>query len=110
MLDTAIGFRSLAEPWLDTTSAHGKLIFDMFASLAEYERSRLSERTKVRVAAEARWSSSRDDSIQNREAARQLSGQGKTLKEAAHILRVSVPSLIQALSRNDVPDVATAAL
>ncbi|WP_326950738.1 recombinase family protein [Arthrobacter sp. Leaf337] len=32
-----IGFRSLAEPWLDTTSAYGKLIFDMFASLAEYE-------------------------------------------------------------------------
>lgn len=32
-----IAFRSLAEPWLDTTSAHGKLIFDMFASLAEYE-------------------------------------------------------------------------
>ena len=25
-----IDFRSLAEPWLDTTSAHGKLIFDMF--------------------------------------------------------------------------------
>ncbi|WP_354191474.1 hypothetical protein [Arthrobacter sp. UYCu712] len=25
--------RSLAEPWLDTPSAHGKLIFDMFASL-----------------------------------------------------------------------------
>ncbi len=47
-----IGFRSLAEPWLDTTSAHGKLIFDMFASLAEYERSRLSERTKPGLAAE----------------------------------------------------------
>ncbi|MDQ0692525.1 DNA invertase Pin-like site-specific DNA recombinase [Arthrobacter sp. W4I7] len=46
-----IGFRSLAEPWLDTTSAHGKLIFDMFASLAEYERSRLSERTKAGLAA-----------------------------------------------------------
>ena len=45
-----IGFRSLAEPWLDTTSAHGKLIFDMFASLAEYERSRLSERTKAGLA------------------------------------------------------------
>lgn len=26
-----IGFRSLAEPWLDTTSAHGKLIFDSWA-------------------------------------------------------------------------------
>ena len=45
-----IGFRSLAEPWLDTTSAHGRLIFDMFASLAEYERSRLSERTKAGLA------------------------------------------------------------
>lgn len=28
-----IRFRSLAEPWLDTTSAHGKLIIDMFAPL-----------------------------------------------------------------------------
>lgn len=46
-----IGFRSLAEPWLDTTSAHGKPIFDMFASLAEYERSRLSERTRAGLAA-----------------------------------------------------------
>jgi DNA invertase Pin-like site-specific DNA recombinase len=42
-----LGFRFLAEPRLDTTSAHGKLIFDMFASLAEYKRSRLSERTKA---------------------------------------------------------------
>ena len=46
-----IGFCSLAEPWPDTTSTHGKLIFDMFASLAEYERSRLSERTKAGLAA-----------------------------------------------------------
>lgn len=66
-----IGFRSLSEPWLDTTSAHGKLIFDMFASLAEYERSRLSERTKAGLAAAkargtARWPSSNDDSVQDR--------------------------------------------
>lgn len=46
-----IGFRFLAKPRLDTASAHGKLIFDMFASLAEYERSRLSERTKAGMAA-----------------------------------------------------------
>lgn len=46
-----IAFRSLAEPWLDTTNAHGKLIFDMFASLAEYERSRLSERTRAGLTA-----------------------------------------------------------
>ncbi|WP_372447780.1 recombinase family protein [Pseudarthrobacter albicanus] len=41
-----IGFRSLAEPWLDTTSGHGKLIFDMFAFLAEYERTKAGWRPR----------------------------------------------------------------
>jgi DNA invertase Pin-like site-specific DNA recombinase len=40
------GLRSQAEPWLETTSAQWKLIFDIFASLAEYERSRLYERAR----------------------------------------------------------------
>jgi DNA invertase Pin-like site-specific DNA recombinase len=82
-----IGFRSLAEPWLDTTSAHGKLIFDMFASLAEYERSRLSERTKAGLAAaKARGrlgGRPRTMTPSKTEAARQLRSQGKTLKETA---------------------------
>ena len=79
-----IGFRSLAEPWLDTTSAHGKLIFDMFASLAEYERSRLSERTRAGLAAaKARGrlgGRPRTMAPQKLEAAVQLRSQGKTLK------------------------------
>jgi DNA invertase Pin-like site-specific DNA recombinase len=50
VLGQRIRFRSRAEPWLDITSAHGNLIFDMFASLADYERSRLSERTKAGLA------------------------------------------------------------
>ena len=97
-----IGFRSLAEPWLDTTSAHGKLIFDMFASLAEYERSRLSERTRAGLAAaKARGrlgGRPRTMTPQKLEAARQLRGQGKTLKETAATLSVSVSSLTRALS------------
>lgn len=107
-----IGFRSLTEPWLDTTSAHGKLIFDMFASLAEYERSRLSERTKAGLAAaKARGrlgGRPRTMTPFKTEAALQLRVQGKTLKETAQILSVSVSSLTRALSRNDVPKVATA--
>lgn len=107
-----IGFRSLAEPWLDTTSAHGKLIFDMFASLAEYERSRLSERTKAGLAAaKARGrlgGRPRTMTPSKIEAALQLRVQGKTLKETAQILSVSVSSLTRALSRNDVPEVETA--
>jgi len=41
-----IGFKSLTES-IDTTTAGGKLIFHIFGSLAEFERSLLSERTKA---------------------------------------------------------------
>jgi len=33
------GFRSLADPMIDTTSPHGKLILAVLAALAEFERS-----------------------------------------------------------------------
>lgn len=96
-----IGFRSLAEPWLDTTSAHGKLIFDMFASLAEYERSRLSERRRAGLAA----AKARDRLGVRRpamtaaklEAARDLRRQGKNLQEIAESLSVSMSTLTGAL-------------
>lgn len=41
-----IGFRSLTES-IDTTNAGGKLIFHIFAALAEFERNLISERTKA---------------------------------------------------------------
>jgi hypothetical protein len=43
------------------------------------------------------------------EAARQLRSQGKTLKETAQVLSVSVSSLTRALSREDIPNVMSAA-
>lgn len=39
------GFRSLADPMIDTTSAHGKLILAVLAALAEFERSMILART-----------------------------------------------------------------
>ena len=45
-----IGFESLAER-IDTTSAGGTLIFHIFASLAQFERQLISERTKAGLAA-----------------------------------------------------------
>lgn len=96
-----IGFRSLAEPWLDTTSAHGKLIFDMFASLAEYERSRLSERTRAGLAAaKARGRlGGRPPAMTPTKlaAAKDLRGQGKKLQEIAETLSVSMSTLTRAL-------------
>lgn len=39
------GFRSLSED-IDTTTPAGRLIFHVFASIAQFERERISERTK----------------------------------------------------------------
>lgn len=36
---------------IDTTTSHGKLIFGMFAALAEFERELITERTKAGLAA-----------------------------------------------------------
>ncbi len=48
--DRGIGFRSLTEA-IDTTSPGGKLVFHIFASLAEFERGIIRERTKAGLAA-----------------------------------------------------------
>ncbi|MDZ4720040.1 MAG: recombinase family protein [Roseiflexaceae bacterium] len=45
-----VGFKSLQEQ-IDTTMAGGKLIFHIFASLAEFERDLIRERTKAGLAA-----------------------------------------------------------
>ena len=44
------GLQSLNDP-IDTTSAQGMLVFHIFASLAEFERGIISERTKAGLAA-----------------------------------------------------------
>src|SRR5438132_3216066 len=45
-----IGFRSLTEG-MNTTTSNGRLIFNIFASLAEFERDLIRERTKAGLAA-----------------------------------------------------------
>lgn len=45
-----IGFRSLTEV-IDTTTAGGKFIFHVWAALAEFERTLISERTRAGMAA-----------------------------------------------------------
>jgi DNA invertase Pin-like site-specific DNA recombinase len=49
------GFRSLADSWCDTTTAHGKLLITILGGLAEYERSLILSRTSEgRARAKAR--------------------------------------------------------
>ena len=40
------GFKSIAEPWADTTSPAGKLMLTVFAGVAEFERARIKERQR----------------------------------------------------------------
>ena len=51
----AIGLRSLAEPWADTTTPAGRMVLTFFAGVAEFERSLIHERTSAgRAAAKAK--------------------------------------------------------
>nr|WP_255724627.1 recombinase family protein [Shimazuella soli] len=43
--------KSLKESWLDTTSAHGKMLFTLFAGMAQFERDLIAERTKEGIIA-----------------------------------------------------------
>ena len=49
--DRGVGFRSLCDGVIDTSTASGQLIFGIFASLAQFERSLIVERTNAGLAA-----------------------------------------------------------
>jgi len=51
--ESGVGFRSLTEQ-MDTTTAHGELLFHLFATLAQYERSLTQERVRAGLAAAKR--------------------------------------------------------
>ena len=44
LMDKKVGLKSLSDP-IDTTTAQGRLVFNIFASLAEFERDLIRERT-----------------------------------------------------------------
>lgn len=46
-----VGFKSLAEPWCDTTTPAGKLMLTVFAGVAQFERERLKERQREGIEA-----------------------------------------------------------
>ena len=51
LLNQRIGFRSLGDGAIDTTTASGELIFTIFSALAQFERRLIQERTKAGLAA-----------------------------------------------------------
>ena len=51
LLGKDIGFRSLSDGAIDTTTASGELMFNIFSSLAQFERRLIQERTRSGLAA-----------------------------------------------------------
>ena len=92
-----IGFKSLTET-IDTTTSGGKLIFHIFAALAEFERSIIRERTRAglesakargRIGGRPRALSEKDIAA----AKAMLSDPGISVEEVARHLNVSPSTL-----------------
>jgi DNA invertase Pin-like site-specific DNA recombinase len=95
--DRGIGFRSLQES-IDTTTSGGRLIFQIFGALAEFERNLIRERTQAGLkAARVRGRfGGRPKSLDAKktELAYQLYDAKKhTIKEICQMLGISKPSL-----------------
>lgn len=104
--ENGVGFRSLTEA-IDTTTAGGKLVFHVFAALAEFERSLIQERTKAGLqAARARGrKGGRPKALtpdQLRKATAMLSDPRMTKAEVAKHFGVSRVTLNKALA--DIQD------
>lgn len=49
--ERGIGFRSISDGMIDTTSASGELVLNIFSALAQFERRLIQERTRAGLAA-----------------------------------------------------------
>ena len=98
-----VEFRSLTEG-LDTGTAAGKLVFHVFAALAEFERSLIVERTHAGLAAAAargrKGGRPPKMTPERIEAARAMLAAGQGPTEAARILGVGRTTLYQHLGRD----------
>ena len=88
-----VGFRALAED-IDTTTPAGRLVFHVFASIAQFERERIAERTREGLAAaRARGRvGGRPPALsaaQKAEVCRMRDDEGRSVADIARLFRVS---------------------
>lgn len=91
------GFRSLAED-IDTTTPAGRLVFHVFASIAQFERERISERTRegLKAARKRGRVGGRPPALsaeQKAEVRRMRDEEQRPLPEIAQLFRVSVKTV-----------------
>ena len=103
--DRGIGFRSLTDAGMDTTTPSGALIFHIFAALADFERSLIRERTKagLEVAAARGRKGGRRSVVTPGvlKRARDMMDKGLTVRQAAAALKIGKTPLYEALRAAD---------
>lgn len=102
--ERGIGFRSLQES-IDTTSSGGRLVFHLFASLAEFERDLIRERTTAGLAAaRARGRRGGRPSLLTKEkidtARRLYAQQDMTVRKIGEVIGVSRSTVYRALQHD----------
>lgn len=98
--ERSAGFRSLAED-IDTTTPAGRLVFHVFASIAQFERERIAERTKEGLDAARRRGrvGGRPPALnpeQRAEVQRMRDQDGKSVAEIARLFSVSLATVRRA--------------
>ena len=91
------GFRSLAED-IDTTTPAGRLVFHVFASIAQFERERISERTKEGLDAARKRGrvGGRPPALsiaQKAEVRHMRDNEGRSIREIAHLFKISTKTV-----------------
>jgi DNA invertase Pin-like site-specific DNA recombinase len=99
--DRKAGFRSLADAWADTTTAHGRLMLTVLGGLAEFERELIRTRTgegraRAKAAGKSLGRKPKLTPHQKQEAIRRRD-QGEAVREIARTYNVS-PSTISRLT------------
>lgn len=95
--EAGAGFRSLSEPWADTTSHAGKMILTVFAGIAEFERDLICERTRIgRESAKrrgVRFGRPPKINEERKQLAIRLLQEGKSTKQVAKTFDVHVATI-----------------
>ncbi len=107
--EAGAGLKSVAEPWADTTSPAGRMVLTVFAGIAEFERSLISERTSSgrKVAQDRGVRFGRPSALTPEQVAlgRRLIDEGRSAREVARIILKCHPATFyRELAKNLVAD------
>lgn len=100
--EKGVGFRSICDGAIDTTTASGELVFNIFSSMAQFERRLIQERTRAGlVAARSRGRKGgrpKVDISKIQVAKKMHQDKSLSIEEICRVLKVSKPTLYRYLS------------